>query len=151
MLGILVVDDHPLMRAGLQCLIDSTDDLRVVGAVGTAAEALEQAPALRPDVVLMDLCLPGMDGVEATRRLRGLDAPPAVIVLTSTCLPALVEDAFAAGATAYLLKDAPPQRLLAALRAVPAGQPTNDPRVTRILSRLARRAAAAVGGPARTP
>lgn len=141
MLDILLVDDHPLMRAGLQCMLDETSDLRVVGTAAGGAEAVEAARALRPDVVLMDLSMPGMDGLEATRRLQTLDPPPAVVVLTSTSDPALVRESFAAGACGYLLKDMPPDGLLDALRGLPRGRPAIDRRVARALARLEGRAA----------
>ena len=136
MLAILLVDDHPLMRAGLQCMLDVTDDLRVVGAAASGAEAVELTRRLRPDVVLMDLCMPGMDGVQATQLLQDLDPAPTVVVLTSSCDPALVRDAFAAGAAGYLLKDMPPEQLLRALSGLRSGTPAVDPRVARLLRRL---------------
>lgn len=142
MITILVVDDHPLMRAGLQCMLDATDDLHVVAAVASGGEALEQVSLLHPDLVLLDLCMPGMDGVATARLLHERHPDVPVVVLTSTCVPALVQAAFEAGASGYLLKDMPPQRLLAALRGVPRGQRAVDPRASRILARLARRAQA---------
>ena len=143
MIEILVVDDHPLMRAGLQCLLDATVDLHVAATAAGGADAVRLCAELHPDLVLMDLCMPGMDGIEATRRVRSLDPAPTVVVLTSACVPALVQDAFAAGAGGYLLKDMPPERLVAALRGVEQGRTPLDPRVARILHRLERRTAAA--------
>ena len=140
MLEILVADDHPLMRAGLQCMLDVTNDLRVVGTAASGAEAVRLADTLRPDVVLMDLSMPGMDGVEATRLLINLDPAPSVVMLTSTCDAVSVQECFAAGAAGYLLKDTPPDALLAALRGLESGVPAIDPRVSRILLRLDGRA-----------
>ena len=105
---VLLVDDHALLRAGMARLLDLADDVTVVGSAGSGAEALEMAAALRPDVVLMDLSMPGMSGVEATRRLLAAQPDTAVVVLTSFADPDLVVDALDAGAVGYLLKDAEP-------------------------------------------
>lgn len=140
MLEILVVDDSALMRSGLQCMLDSQPDLRVVGLADDGEAGLRQAQELRPGVVLMDLRMPGMDGIEATRRLKAMDPCPTVVVLTANCGSAVVRDAFAAGADGFLLKDMPPEQLLRALRDLPAGRPAVDPRVARVLRRLVRRA-----------
>ena len=139
MLEILVVDDHPLMRAGLQCLLDTTGDLHVVGTAVDGPQALTMAEQLRPDIVLLDVCLPGMDGIEAARRLCELGPAPAVVMLTTTCAAAVVRQAFAAGAAGYLLKDLAPERLMAALRGLADGRPAIDARVARILVRQRRR------------
>ena len=141
MLDVLIVDDHPLLRAGLQCLLDATEDMRVVAATGSGLEAVALVARLHPDLVLMDLCMPGMDGIEVTRRVHELDVPTAVVMLTSSCVPALIEASFDAGAAGYLLKDMAPERLLAALRGLEHGRPALDPRAARILVRLARDAA----------
>ena len=138
MLEILVVDDHPLMRAGLECMLATTPDLTVVGTAANGAEALRSAVRLRPDVVLMDLSMPGMDGLEATRQLAQLRPAPVVVVLTSASASGTVRDAFAAGAVGYLLKDMAPADLLAALRGLREGRPAIDPRVDRILVRQRR-------------
>ena len=151
MLEILIVDDHPLLRAGLQCLLDATSDLRVVGSAADGLEALRLAQALRPDIVLMDLCMPGMDGLEATRHLRTLQPAPTVVMLTTTCAAAPVRNAFDAGAAGYLLKDMPPERLLAALRGLAQGRPAIDPRAARILARQRRRADEDAGVRTSTP
>lgn len=139
MLEVLIVDDHPLLRAGLQCLLDATEDMCVVGATGSGLEAVELVARLHPDLVLMDVSMPGMDGVEATRRVHRLEVPTAVVMLTSSCDAALIEAAFDAGAAGYLLKDMTPERLLTALRGLEDGKPALDPRVARILVRLAQR------------
>ena len=158
MLDILVVDDHPLMRAGLTCLLDTTADLHVVGTAADGVDAVARARELRPDVVLLDLSMPRMDGFEATRQLRELEPAPTVVVLTSTCAAVTVRQAFDAGAAGYLLKDMPPERLLAALRGLSQGHQAIDPRAERILATGQRRAARSQGperstavGPARRP
>ena len=109
---MLLVDDHALLRAGMARLLDLADDVSVVGSAGSGAEGLEMAAALRPDVVLMDLSMPGMSGVEATRRLLAAQPDTAVVVLTSFADPDLVADALDAGAIGYLLKDAEPDWLV---------------------------------------
>jgi DNA-binding NarL/FixJ family response regulator len=130
---ILVVDDHQLVRAGLVSLLDGEDGLEVVGQAADGAEAVEMAVQTTPDVVLMDLSMPIMDGVAATRAL--LDARPetAVVVLTSFADQARVAEALAAGAVGYLLKDSHPRDLLAGVRAAAAGYAPLDPRVARSL------------------
>lgn len=145
MLGIVLVDDHPLLRSGLTCLLDATEDLRVLGAAADGPAALRLVHEVRPDVVLLDLCMPGMDGLVATRLLCALDHAPAVVVLTSSCRAASVQGAFAAGAAGYLVKDMPPERLLAALRGIPHGLRAVDPRADRILLRQQRRQAPPAG------
>jgi DNA-binding NarL/FixJ family response regulator len=135
---VLLVDDHRLVRAGLQSLLDATDDIRVVGAAADGREALELAAGLAPDVVLMDLSMPGMGGVEATRRLLADHPDLQVVVLTSFSDQDQVLDAVDAGAVGYLLKDADPAELLQGVRAAAAGQSPLDPKVARTL--LTRRA-----------
>jgi DNA-binding NarL/FixJ family response regulator len=130
---VLLVDDHALLRAGMATLLDLADDVTVVGSVGSGVEALAAAAALRPDVVLMDLSMPGMSGVEATRRLLAAGPDTAVVVLTSFAEPDLVVDALDAGALGYLLKDAEPDRLVDAVRAAARGESPLDPRAARIV------------------
>ncbi len=130
---ILVVDDHQLVRAGIVSLLEGAEDLDVVGEAADGEQAVEMASATSPDVVLMDLSMPIMDGVTATRAL--LDARPeiAVVVLTSFADQARVAEALAAGAVGYLLKDSHPRDLLAGIRAAAAGHAPLDPRVARSL------------------
>jgi DNA-binding NarL/FixJ family response regulator len=130
---VLLVDDHALLRAGMARLLDLAADLTVVGSAGGGAQALEMAAALRPDVVLMDLSMPGMSGVEATRRLLAARPETAVLVLTSFGDPDLVLDALDAGAVGYLLKDAEPDGLVGAVRAAARGESPLDPRVARVV------------------
>ena len=130
---VLLVDDHALLRAGMARLLDLADDVTVVGGAGSGAEGLELAAALRPDVVLMDLSMPGMSGVEATRRLLAARPETAVVVLTSFADPDLVIDALDAGAIGYLLKDAEPDGLVDAVRAAARGESPLDPRAARVV------------------
>ena len=133
MTTILLVDDHHLVRAGLASLIDSADDLHVVGQAANGQQALELAAALTPDVVLMDLSMPEIDGVETTRRLLAIHRTANVVVLTSFSDQERVADALAAGAVGYLLKDCEPRDLLAAVRAAAQGHAPLDPRVAKAL------------------
>ena len=133
MIKVLLVDDHRLVRAGLQSLLAACEDIEVVGSAADGREALELVGQLQPDVVLMDLSMPGMGGVEATRRL--LEAHPGVqvVVLTSFSDQEQVLDAVDAGAVGYLLKDADPDDLVDGVRAAAAGQSPLDPKVARTL------------------
>ena len=133
MITVLLVDDHPLVRAGLTTLIATTDDLEIVGEAGGGEQAVTMAGTLEPDVVLMDLSMPGMDGVEATRRI--LEAQPQihVVVLTSFADQQRVNEALAAGAVGYLLKDSDGRDVLAAIRSAAQGHAPLDPRVARAL------------------
>src|SRR5262249_59877220 len=125
---ILLVDDHQLVRAGLAGLLDSADDLQVVGQAADGQQALELAAGLAPDVVLMDLSMPVLDGVEATRRLLADNPAAKVVVLTSFSDQPRVADALAAGAVGYLLKDCEPRDLMAAVPAAAQGHAPPDPR-----------------------
>jgi DNA-binding NarL/FixJ family response regulator len=128
---VLLVDDHRLVRAGLETLVDSAEDMSVVGSAADGTEAVEKAARLHPDVVLMDLSMPGMDGVAATRRILAADAGVQVLVLTSFSDNGRVLDALDAGAVGYLLKDSDPSALLDAVRAVARGESPIDSRVAR--------------------
>jgi DNA-binding NarL/FixJ family response regulator len=130
---VLLVDDHQMVRTGLATLLSSTDDLVVVGQAGDGAEAVEVAASTRPDVVLMDLSMPVMDGIEATRRLVAADPDLRVVVLTSFSDRSRVSEALAAGAVGYQLKDAEPADLIAAVRTAAAGHVPLDPRVAGVL------------------
>ena len=133
MTTVVVVDDHRLVRAGLRTIIDASDDLTVVGEAADGAEALGVVTRVEPDVVLMDLSMPGVDGVEAIRRLKAAGVPAPVVVLTSFAEADRVRAALQAGAVGYLLKDSEPQDVLDAVRAASAGHAPLDPRVTRAL------------------
>jgi DNA-binding NarL/FixJ family response regulator len=129
---VLLADDHPLVRTGLRTLLTSAPDIEVVGEAGNGREAVELGRTLCPDVVLMDLSMPVLDGVAATRALLA-DHQAAVVVLTSFAEQPNVAEALAAGAVGYLLKDAEPRDLLAAVRAAAEGHAPLDPRVARAL------------------
>jgi DNA-binding NarL/FixJ family response regulator len=130
---VLVADDHPLIRTGLTALLDGVADLAVVGEAADGDQAVEVAAAVRPDVVLMDLSMPGTDGVAATRRLLATRQDLQVLVLTSFSDRARIEDALDAGATGYLLKDSPPADVVAGIRAAARRESPLDPRVARAL------------------
>ena len=133
MIRVLVVDDHQLVRAGVTTLLQSEPDITVVGEARNGREAVESVEGSSPDVVLMDLSMPEMDGVEATRRIRAAHPDTRVVVLTSFSDRERVADALEAGAIGYLLKDCEPDEVLAAVRAAAAGNAPIDPRVARVL------------------
>ncbi|MCW2635111.1 MAG: two component transcriptional regulator, LuxR family [Blastococcus sp.] len=147
MIDVLVVDDHALMRAGLTTLIDAAPDMRVVGVASDGREAVEEVVACSPRVVLMDLSMPNMDGVAATRLITAAHPDVEVLILTSFSDGERVLDALDAGAAGYLLKDAEPGDLIGAIRAVAGGQSPLDPRVARTLI-SARRAPSPSSGAA---
>ena len=133
MTTVLLVDDHRLVRAGLAALLASSDDIEVVGEAADGQQAIDLAAQLHPDVVLMDLSMPVLDGVEATRRILA-DAPDTyVVVLTSFADHHRVTDAVAAGAVGYLLKDCDPQDVIDAVHSAAGGNVPIDPRVARAL------------------
>ncbi|SER36647.1 two component transcriptional regulator, LuxR family [Lentzea xinjiangensis] len=135
---IVLVDDQELVRAGFAMMVSAQPDMEVVGQAGDGRRALEVLASVEADVVVMDLRMPVMDGVEATRALQERDQPPKVLALTTFDTD---EDAFAAlqaGASAFLLKNSPPGELLSAIRIVAAGESVVAPRVTRrLLDRFA--------------
>jgi DNA-binding NarL/FixJ family response regulator len=137
---VLLADDQELVRDGFATILDLQDDLEVVGSVADGVAAVSAARALVPDVVLMDVRMPVMDGIEATRRIVGAPDPPRVLVLTTFDLDEYVFAALRAGASGFLLKDTPRGSLLAAVRAVVAGDVLLSPTVTqRLIGRFARR------------
>ncbi|MFE4651835.1 response regulator [Streptomyces sp. NPDC056707] len=121
MITVLLADDDPAARQGLRTIIDSSPDTRVVAEAWDGRSAVEQARRLLPDVVVMDVRMPGTDGIAATRKLRELPAPPAVLILTAFGLEEYVEQALKAGASGFLIKDTPPAELLSALRGLAEG------------------------------
>jgi DNA-binding NarL/FixJ family response regulator len=133
LVDVLVVDDHSLMRAGLRGLIDGADDMRVVGLAADGAEALDLLRTTAPHVVLMDLSMPGMDGITATARISEEFPGTAVLVLTSFSDQQRVTEALDAGAVGYVLKDTEPAGLLDAVRQVARGHSPLDPRVARVV------------------
>ena len=132
---LLIVDDQELVRTGFRLFLETQDDLEVVGEAGDGVEAIERARKLRPDVVLMDIRMPRMDGVEATARLTATatEPPPRVLVLTTFDLDEYVFGALRAGAAGFLLKDAPRERLVEAIRVVHSGEALLSPSITRRL------------------
>jgi len=132
---LLVVDDQALIRSGLRMILDAEPGLRVVGEAADGREAVEIGKRIQPDVVLMDVRMPGMDGIEATRRLlaAGLVPEPRVLILTTFDLDEYIYAAIRAGASGFLLKDAPPNELIHAIRVVAAGDALLAPAVTRRL------------------
>ncbi|GAA0225755.1 response regulator transcription factor [Cryptosporangium japonicum] len=130
---VLIVDDDPLVRAGLTMILSGTDDLRVVGEAADGAEVPAAVGAYSPDVVLMDIRMPSVDGLAATEALRRRPDPPEVIVLTTFDADEYVLRALRAGAGGFLLKDTPPAEIVRAIRTVAAGDPMLSPAVTRQL------------------
>ncbi|WP_353813951.1 response regulator [Agromyces sp. SYSU T00266] len=139
MIGLLLSDDHPVVRAGMRALLEAEDDLHVVGEASSAEEAVRLAETPGIDLVLMDLQFPGaLQGVDATRRIRSLPDAPRVLVLTNYDTDADILGAIEAGASGYLLKDAPPGELVAAIRAAAAGESALAPTVASRLDESQR-------------
>ena len=139
---VLVVDDQQLVRAGFRLILEAERDIEVVAEAGDGRTGVELATRLRPDVVLMDIRMPQLDGVQATRLIAGLGraAPTKVLILTTFDADEYVVEALRAGASGFLLKDAPPQHLIDAIRVVAAGDALLAPSVTRrLLDRFATR------------
>jgi DNA-binding NarL/FixJ family response regulator len=135
-LRLLIADDQPLMRAGFRAVLEATGEMEVVGEAGDGEAAVELARALAPDVVLMDIRMPRMDGIEATRRLAG----HRVLILTTFGLDDYIIDALRAGASGFILKDVPTEELVRAVRVIAAGEALLSPAVTRrLLDRVGRR------------
>ena len=130
---LLLVDDEDLVRFGLRTILDLTDDIDVVGEASDGAQAVSAARALRPDVVLMDVRMPRVDGLAATRQILDRPDPPKVVILTTFHLDEYVFSALRAGASGFLLKDTPPRQIVTAIRAVAAGSEMLSPAVTRRL------------------
>jgi DNA-binding NarL/FixJ family response regulator len=132
---VVVVDDQALVRGAFRVLVDSADDLAVLGEASNGAEAVELVEAARPDVVLMDVRMPVMDGIEATRRILGAQPAggPRILILTTFDLDEYVYAALRAGASGFMLKDTPPAELLAAIRVIAGGDALLAPSVTRRL------------------
>jgi DNA-binding NarL/FixJ family response regulator len=140
-LGVLIADDQALVRAGFRMILEAEEDLDVVGEAADGREAVEEARRLRPDVVLMDVRMPDVDGIEATRRLLddgGTDSK--IVMLTTFDMDEYVYDALRAGASGFLLKDVPPEQLVAGIRAVASGDALLAPSVTRrVIEEFVRR------------
>jgi DNA-binding NarL/FixJ family response regulator len=148
-LGVLVADDQALMRAGFRLILEAEADLDVVGEAADGLEAVAAAQRLRPDIVLMDVRMPGLDGIEATRRLINSDCTAKVLMLTTFDMDEYVYESLRAGASGFLLKDVPPEQLVAGIRAVVSGEALLAPSVTRrMIEEFVRRPPSAVARPA---
>ncbi len=141
---VLIADDQALVRAGFRKLLESAPDIEVVGEASDGREAVDEARRLRPSIVLMDIRMPRLDGIEATRRLTGSDGDAIrVLILTTFGLDDYVYDALRAGASGFMLKDAPPEELLAAIEVVARGDALIAPAVTRsVIEEFVRRSPA---------
>jgi DNA-binding NarL/FixJ family response regulator len=145
---VVVADDQEIVRTGLRMILDAQPGVEVVGEAGDGRDAVEKARRLRPDVCLLDIRMPGMDGIEATRQVLALPDPPAVVVITTFDLDEYVYGALRAGAKGFLLKDAGPELLTQAVHAAAAGDALIAPRVTRrLLETFASGDAATAGQP----
>lgn len=131
---VLLVDDHQVVRRGLRTFLEIQDDIKVVGEASDGAEGVARAEELRPDVVLMDIKMPGMDGIEALRKLRDLDNPARVLIVTSFTEQRTVVPALRAGASGYVYKDVDPEALAGAIRSVHAGHVLLQPEVAALLA-----------------
>ncbi len=140
MIDVVVVDDHPVVRHGVSLMLESHGDIRVVAACSNAADAVEAVREHHPQVVLMDLSMPGRDGTAATRDIVGLDSDVAVVALTSFSDQDRILDALDAGAVGYLLKDCDPAEIVDAVRTAARGESPLHPKAARVA--LERRAAA---------
>jgi DNA-binding NarL/FixJ family response regulator len=140
MIRVLIADDQALVRTGFRVILDAEPDLQVVGEAGDGREAVDLVQQKRPDVVLMDIRMPNLDGIEATRRLTALPRAPRVLMLTTFDLDQYVYEALRAGASGFLLKDAGADELLHGVRVVVAGEALLSPSITRrLIADYARR------------
>ena len=133
MIRVVVADDHPIVRSGIVALLQTADDIEVVGEASTGEEAVELAAALEPDIVLMDLRMPGIDGDEATARILAARPETRVLILTTYESDDSILSAIESGASGYLLKAAPQEEILAGLRAVARGDVALAPRIAALL------------------
>jgi DNA-binding NarL/FixJ family response regulator len=147
MIRVVLADDQPLVRTGLRMILSDQDDIEVVGEAANGVEAIELCAETNPDVVLMDVRMPGVDGIDATRAVTAVPDPPRVLVLTTFDLDDIVYDALRAGASGFLLKDAPEERLITAIRVVSDGGSLFAPSVTRRLIEEFSRRRARTGPP----
>jgi DNA-binding NarL/FixJ family response regulator len=131
MIRVLVVDDQSMVRAGFRMLLAGEPDIEVVGEASNGLEAVERAARLRPTVVLMDIRMPELDGLEAMRRILAAEATARVLILTTFDLDEYVYEALSAGASGFVLKDDPPEQLLAAIRTVAGGEALLSPAITK--------------------
>lgn len=147
MIRVLLVDDAPLLRMGFRMVLEAQPDVAVVGEAGDGAEAVALATRLHPDVVLMDVRMPGVDGIEATARITAAGLSSRVLILTTFDLDEYAFAALRAGAAGFLLKNAHPADLIAGIRTVAAGDGVVAPRITRQLIEAFARQAGPAGGP----
>ena len=152
MTSVLIADDQALVRVGLRKILEAEPETTVVGEAGDGEDAVAAARRLRPDVVLMDIRMPALDGIEATRRIVGAQPGTRVLILTTFGLDAYVYDALRAGASGFMLKDAPPEEIAAAVRIVASGDALLAPAVTRaVIEEFARHQPAAAEAPTAPP
>jgi DNA-binding NarL/FixJ family response regulator len=145
---VLIADDQALVRGGFRLILDAQKDIEVVGEAGDGREAVDQARRLEPDVVLMDIRMPGLDGLEATRLLVDANGAPRVLMLTTFDLDEYVYEAMKAGASGFLVKDVRPELLAEAVRVVAAGESLLAPAITqRLIEQFVRRAPPGPGPP----
>jgi DNA-binding NarL/FixJ family response regulator len=148
MTTVLIADDQALVRVGLRKILDSEPEITVVGEASDGQDAISSARRLRPDVVLMDIRMPVLDGIEAARRIVQAQPATRVLILTTFGLDSYVYDALRAGASGFMLKDAPPEEIAAAVRIVASGDALLAPAVTRtVIEEFARHPAPAPGPP----
>jgi DNA-binding NarL/FixJ family response regulator len=137
---VLVADDQSMVRAGFRMLLSGEPDIEVVAEASNGLEAVDKAARFRPTVVLMDIRMPELDGLEATRRILAAESPPRILILTTFDLDEYVYEALRAGASGFVLKDDPPEQLLAAIRIVAGGDALLSPAITkRVIEHFARR------------
>ena len=148
MIRLLIADDQALVRGGFRMILEAQPDLEVAGEAANGADAIDQARRLRPDVILMDIRMPGVDGIEATRRIVAEQSPPQVLMLTTFDQDEYVYQAMRAGASGFLLKDVAPGDLVNAVRSLVAGDALLAPAITcRLLERFLRRPPPSSGRP----
>ena len=136
---VLVADDQSMVRAGFRMLLQGQPDIEVVAEASTGREAIAKVARFAPTVVLMDIRMPELDGLEATRRILAADDPPRILILTTFALDEYIFDALNAGASGFVLKDDPPEQLLQAVRTVAAGEALLSPEVTkRVIRQFSR-------------
>lgn len=149
MTTVLIADDQPMQRFGFRMLLESQDDMKVVGEAGNGTEAINLIARHQPDVTLMDIRMPGLDGIEATRRIIRSGSRTRVLIVTTFDLDAYAYDGLRAGASGFLVKDAQPEELLSGIRAVAGGDAVVAPSLTRrLLDAYAQHLPAAPGSPA---
>ncbi|MEW1632258.1 response regulator transcription factor [Streptomyces sp. NPDC089173] len=149
MTTVLIADDQPMQRFGFRMLLESQDDMTVVGEAGNGTEAINLIARHQPDVTLMDIRMPGLDGIEATRRIIRSGSRTRILIVTTFDLDAYAYDGLRAGASGFLVKDAQPEELLSGIRAVAAGDAVVAPSLTRrLLDAYAQHLPAAPGSPA---